>query len=544
MGQLLRRYGRSLNHVGVAMALLFFSWSLTPSLLPRAWQVQGLVSGVTLACGYAIGVTIAWSARRLGVPEPSKRVRRWAWCANWVMAALTIPVILWLSSGWQREIRLAVQLPPGQRRAFLGVFVIAALTAAGLIGVVRIFHDLYLVLTRRLRRFLPRVAARLASAVVVVALAVGLFTGVLPSTVIYLADTTFSAADHGNYDGVVQPITSLRSGSHASLVPWDTLGMEGRSFVAAGPTPTTIAQFSGHPATMPIRIFVGRLSAHSLQGEAELVLAELKRTDAFERQLLAVAVATGTGWIDPALADPLEYMYGGDSAIASMQYSFLPSWLSFLDDREHAQQAGRLLFNTIYDYWTTLSPARRPRLVIFGESLGAYGAASAFSSVADMTARTNGALLVGTPDDTAMWRQLTDHRTPTSSERLPVVGDGRTVRFAATAGDLRQPDGSLDDPKVIFLQHASDPVVWWSPTLIWHKPGWIDDDGGADVTHSMHWYPLVTFWQVTCDLLVSTKVPPGHGHNYGREAATAWAAILHPPGWRESDTNNLALRTS
>ena len=64
----LRHYLRSLDHVGVIVALGFFILSLTPSLLPRAWPVQGVVSGFTVAAGYGIGVALAWVARRIGVP--------------------------------------------------------------------------------------------------------------------------------------------------------------------------------------------------------------------------------------------------------------------------------------------------------------------------------------------------------------------------------------------------------------------------------------------------------------------------------------------
>ena len=44
-----------------------------------------------------------------------------------------------------------------------------------------------------------------------------------------------------------------------------------------------------------------------------------------DRSVVAVATTTGTGWINEAEADALEYMYNGDAAIVSMQYSFLPS---------------------------------------------------------------------------------------------------------------------------------------------------------------------------------------------------------------------------
>ena len=45
---------------GTLAALLFGCASLTPSLLPRGWLLQGLIAGVTAAIGYGVGVTAAW----------------------------------------------------------------------------------------------------------------------------------------------------------------------------------------------------------------------------------------------------------------------------------------------------------------------------------------------------------------------------------------------------------------------------------------------------------------------------------------------------
>ena len=538
----LRRYLRSLDHVGVIVALGFFILSLTPSLLPRAWPVQGLVSGFTVAAGYGVGVAVAWIARRIGVPQPSELARLRAWFVITGLAVVTVPGILWLSSGWQREIRHAVGIHSDSRSLYLGVFVIAAALAGALVGLVRLLRDLSGWLARRLHRFLPALVARIVAVCVVATLAIGIANGVVYDGLIALANSTFSVSDNGNYQGVEQPDSPERSGGPDSLVPWGTLGREGRAFVAGGPAATEIAQFTGRPAAVPIRVFAGLDSAATLADEAHLVLAELRRTGAFDRAVLAVATSTGTGWIDPALADPLEYMFGGNTAIASLQYSFLPSWISFLVDAGKARQAGRLLFNTVYDYWRQLLPEHRPRLVVFGESLGSYGAAAAFSGPDDLAARTSGALFVGTPNSTQSWRELTDQRKRGSAERFPVYGDGQTVRFAAGAKDLREPDGSLSSPTVVYLQHASDPIIWWSTSLLWHKPDWLGEPRGPDVIGAMHWYPIVTFWQVTSDLIASTAVPAGHGHNYGAEAITAWQAILHPPGWTDADTASLAQR--
>lgn len=182
--------------------------------------------------------------------------------------------------------------------------------------------------------------------------------------------------------------------------------------------------------------------------------------------------------------------------------------------------------------------------MVFGESLGALGGTAAFSSVDDLTARTDGALFAGTPSVAQLWRQTTFRRVRGSPERLPVYGDGRTVVFAASAADLRARDGSLGTAKVVFLQHASDPIVWWSPDVVLREPDWLREPRGRDVAPPMGWVPLVTFWQLTGDMFISVEAPPGHGHHYGPEVPAAWAAILHPPGWTESQTEALAAQAS
>lgn len=540
--RLLRPYLRSLDHLGVVFGLFAFLASLTPSLLPRTWQVQGLVCGIGCSGAYAVGVVLTWAARKAGLRPLRPRLRRRIWYGIAAFAVVAVPVALWLGSSWQRDVRRAVQVPADERYVHLGIFVLAAGVFTALLVLVRLLNALQRMLARQLRRIVPAPVARLEATILVVALTVGLSTGVVYRGLVHLADSSFAAADRGDHDGVEQPRSRLRSGSPASLVPWHTLGREGRRFVASGPSASEIAMLTARPAQEPIRVYAGMASADGLAAQAELVLAELERAGAFDRQVLAVATSTGSGWVDPTSADPLEYMFAGDTAIASMQYSHLPSWMSYLVDAGRARDAGRVLFDTVHDYWSQLSPTHRPRLVVFGESLGAFGASAAFGDVDDLLARTDGALFIGAPNGTALTRALTAARRPGSPQRLPVYGDGQTVRFAATAGDLRDTDGAAARPQVVFLQHASDPIVWWSRSLIWRKPDWLKEPRGADVSSQVRWFPFLTFWQVSSDMLVSLRPPPGYGHQYGAEVPAAWAAILHPPHWTDEDTAALARR--
>jgi uncharacterized membrane protein len=97
---------------------------------------------------------------------------------------------------------------------------------------------------------------------------------------------------------------------------------------------------------------------------------------------------------------------------------------------------------------------------------------------------------------------------------------------------------------VLYLQHPSDPIVWWSPDLLFSKPDWLSERRGRDVLGSMVWLPVVTFWQVTADLPMAAGVPSGHGHKYNAEHVDAWNAILQPPGWTADDLARLRALVS
>jgi len=143
---------------------------------------------------------------------------------------------------------------------------------------------------------------------------------------------------------VQQPATSLRSGGPGSLIPWDTLGWQGRNFTGKGPTAGDIGAFTGHPAMEPIRIYAGLASADGPDTQAALAVRDLQRAGGFQRKNLVVVTTTGSGWVDPALVDTFEYLSNGDCATAAIQYSYLPSWISYLVDQSKALAAGRALF--------------------------------------------------------------------------------------------------------------------------------------------------------------------------------------------------------
>ena len=356
----IRRYLGAFSLAGLTGALTCYCLSLTPSLLPRVWYLQAGMSGLTTVIGYGAGVFAGWLARSLIPWRPGPGVRRGGWWALALAAAVLIPLFGVLGAEWQHDIReLTGGGQPSEARYIL-VVLVALLVAVALLAVARGLRWLTRLVARPLGRFIPRPAAT-AAAVLVVCVVLGLLAaGVLSRVALNVANSAFGDLDNSTAPGVTEPASALRSGSPTSLVPWPTLGRQGRTFVAGGPTAAGIAGFSGRTATEPIRVYVGLKSASSIAAEAALAVRELDRTGAFDRSVLAVVTTTGTGWINPAMIDPLEYMYDGDTAVTAIQYSYLPSWISFIADKAVAQEAGRDLFDDVYARWLELRPATGP----------------------------------------------------------------------------------------------------------------------------------------------------------------------------------------
>jgi uncharacterized membrane protein len=124
-------------------------------------------------------------------------------------------------------------------------------------------------------------------------------------------------------------------------------------------------------------------------------------------------------------------------------------------------------------------------------------------------------------------------RDPGTRAVLPTYEQGATVRFAAGAADL---PGTAANPKVVYLQHPSDPITWWAPELMVRRPDWLAEPRGADVLPSTRWFPFVTFWQLTADMAFANAVPDGHGHRFGATPVAAWAFLAPPAGWTAERT--------
>jgi uncharacterized membrane protein len=532
----------SFSFVGLVFAALFFAASVTPSLLPRVYGVQGVLSAFALAIGYGVGVGLQWMYRFLELPEPGGRLRS---ISKWVtvcVVAVVFMAFVWRMTLWQNSIRNIMEMPPLVTAYPYRVVSIAILLGVLLVGAARLFRTCGNFVAFKLDRFIPRRIALAVGYALVIAFIVFVTNEVIASRLLASADAFFLQVDRFVGDELQQPTDPLQTGSGASLVSWQSIGKQGKAFLTTGPTTEDIREFYTHGAIRPIRVYVGMRSRETPEERAELALAELNRVGGFERSVLVVATPTGTGWLDPSAVDSLEYLHGGDTAIVGIQYSYLPSWITLLVDPQRSIESAIALFDEIYSHWKTLPASSRPKLYLHGLSLGSLGSERSLDLLTIFEDPIHGAVWSGPPFPSQRWRQIVAHRNAASPPWLPTFRDQRILRFTAqkNALDTGRPWGAL---RAVYIQYASDPMIWFSPDLAWIRPDWLKGERGPDVSPHLRWYPIVTFLQIAFDLTMATAVPIGYGHNYAPSSyMDAWIAVTQPRGWTPHDIARLRSR--
>ena len=252
-----RRPGR-LSLAGAVLGLTFGAMSVTPSLVPRAWYLQALVTGLCIATGYGLGAFVGWAYRALGLPNLPPRARRVAWQVLAVLAVVVLLVGGWLGRGFQSDQRELLGMDTSVPLLWLAGPLVGLLVAALLIGIGRAIKWVGRALFRPLGRVLPRRVAWLIAIVVTGVASWMFFSGFLYGGAIDVADAIFAESNDDDKPGVVNPELPTRSGGPASVVSWESIGREGRAFIAGGPTAAEISAVVGDPDTVePVRAFVG-----------------------------------------------------------------------------------------------------------------------------------------------------------------------------------------------------------------------------------------------------------------------------------------------
>ncbi len=538
----IRRFLGPLSSTGVVFGTLLFCASLTPSLLPRTFIMQGVLCGFSFAIGYLIGILLKTIYVYLELPQPSRHDRRGIRFVLSLAAIVSAIGFLWQAGRWQNSIRLLMEMSPLDSSHPIRTGAVAVAVAAILIGFGRLFQLVRLLLALRSRRFLPRRLANVVSAIAALVLGWMVLNGLIFDIGLRFADSSLKQVDSLIEPDVPKPTDQLKTGSDGSLMTWQSLGRRGREFVATGPTAQQIASFTGRPALEPIRVYAGLNSADTPAERAKLALDELKRTGAFQRQTLLVVVPTGTGWIDPEALDTVEYLHNGDIASVAVQYSYLSSWIALLTEPDYGVETARALFEEVYGYWTTLPKETRPKLYLHGLSLGALNSQKS-SDLYDVLADPfQGALWSGPPFASPTWRMATNGRVDGTPQWLPRFRDSSVIRFADQYQTAKMPNASWGPMRIVYLQYASDPITFFETSSMYRRPEWMNQPRGRDISSSFRWFPLVTFLQLTLDVAAATTAPIGYGHVYAPEHyIDAWMEVTTPQGWSEDELQRLKM---
>ena len=527
----------AVSFLGVIAALAMYAVSVAPSLMARSWAWHAVASGVLVSCGYVAGVVIqnvgarviAMTGLTIHASEPVE--------IGFRACVAALFAIWWLYAVIQsyRRARVAARLVnmPGET---LGEYLLGTagttVIAWCLIAIVAGMNRVGRMLIGALGGYMPHPAAVVVGVAILAAIVFFLTSNVILRGGIGFFRHRAEQMNMRTARGIFKPFVPERSASPASPVTWESVGGQGRVFLGRGPSRLDIAQVCGGEAMEPIRVYSGMPTGGAgIEQAAATVVAELRRTGAFDRAVILIAASTGSGWVDEWQVQPLEFLTRGNCATASLQYSYVPSALNWLTGLEPAQEASAALFRAVRAELDTMDEADRPALFVCGESLGAFASQSVFSSVEDALSQVDGALWVGTPAFTPMHTELTSARHRGSPEVAPVVYNGRRVRFVNEPSDLRtdlygRELGPWGFPRFVYAQHASDPVVWWNRKLLWTQPDWLRERAGRDVSPFVEFTRFVTFIQVLADLPVAGTAPGGHGHTYNEELIPLWRAIL------------------
>ncbi len=330
------------------MAVVGFWFSLTPSLIPRPAEFSGVVAALAALLGYVVGSLIV-AGYRFFLERPADTTVR--------VGLLTTPVLVGMVGtglvlrqylNWQSQLRQLMGMPslgwghvPILLAVAFAVFVI-------LFALSRLARGAFRLVSKPIARVVPRRVAALVALVTLAAISISFVNGVVRDTALQSLDRAFSELNNDDVPEFSKPGVTELSGGPESLVTWESLGREGRIFVADAATVGELEAFGAESPVQPVRTYVGVATAGGIDAEAELAVRELQRQGGFDRAVLSVITTTGTGWVNENASLALEYIYGGDTAQVSMQYSYLPSPLSFMIDQGRAREAGRALFDAVY----------------------------------------------------------------------------------------------------------------------------------------------------------------------------------------------------
>ena len=319
------------------------------------------------------------------------------------------------------------------------------------------------------------------------------------------------------------------SGGVVSAVPFATLSREGRRHVVSRTRAQFIERVMGEVALAePVRVYVGLESAPTMAERVALALDEVERLGALDRSLLLLVSPTGTGYVNYAAVEAVEYLALGDVATVTMQYSLRPSFLS-LDRVDEGREQNRALWTALRDRIDALPADERPRVVMFGESLGAHTSQDTVLHQGTQGLRDLGverALWIGSPAGSGWRTEILSSRATRETREL-------VAEFDSFADYLALPEARRAALRYVMITHDEDGVPKFGPPLAVQAPQWLRDQRPPGIPQTMRWAPFTTFLQVFVDMLNGSNVTPGTfaalGHDYRADLLDFVSAVYDLP---------------
>ena len=210
---------------------------------------------------------------------------------------------------------------------------------------------------------------------------------------------------------------------------------------------------------------------------------------------------TGTGYVNYVATACVQYLTLGDVASVTLQYSKRPSPLS-LGKVQAAGEQNRLLWLRIFERVRSMPPADRPKVVLFGESLGALTSQNVLVGWGTLGLQALGidrASGSGRPRQAAWMHEVTGEPRPDVDKSLiAIVNDYE--QFCDLGEEAKE------RVRYVLLNHDNDGVTKFGPCLINSRPSWLGPDrplhhevpgrSPRGIPSSMRWRIVTTFYQL------------------------------------------------
>jgi uncharacterized membrane protein len=224
------------------------------------------------------------------------------------------------------------------------------------------------------------------------------------------------------------------------------------------------------------------------------------------------------------VASAAEFFTRGDIATVSVQYGRSPSFLA-VQQVALGRAQFRLLLWGVRQRLLERSPHERPKVYVFGESLGAWS-----SSDVVMSQGIAGFDHYGI--DRALWFGLPGLAKWSRTGMREGHGENVPAGTVGAFDNFSQFEAlSMEDRKkmrAVVLDHDNDPIAVLSPRLAVKRPPWlVEGSRGRGVPEGMTWIPMLTLIQTMVDAMNAMRTIPGEFKSFGHDYRADTAEFVH-----------------